>query len=214
MDLHDDRALVEQWLETWLHVRDIKRSELDGWPVVHVGSATRETEIVCVDPGVDEFSALSRHVAGDPRAMLTVVARDVGPYLVARRHDGVRVDRDDEALMTTTFSHIDVPPLDDGFVVRWDISGHRFAYVVEAGDRVAAEGTVGVLGDVATFDNVETTPDFQRLGLGRHVMATLTAQAMSRGATTGVLAASAPGRQLYTSLGWHVRLEMLSLMGA
>jgi GNAT superfamily N-acetyltransferase len=210
----DDGTLVEQWVATWLHVRGITAGRVDGWPLVHVGSATRETELVCVDPGVAEFAALARHVAGDPRAMLTVAAHDVGPYLVARRPPGVRVDRDDEVLMSTVFTPLPVDGLDDGLTFRWDVEPHRLTYTVESGDRVAASGTVGVLGSVATFDAVETTPQFQRRGLGRHVMATLTEQAMGRGATTGVLAASAQGRQLYATLGWDVRLELLSLMGA
>jgi GNAT superfamily N-acetyltransferase len=213
MDVHDDRDLVDRWIATWVHVRGITVSEVDGWPLVQVSSVTRETELVCLDPGVDEFTALTRHVAGDPRAMLTVAARDVGPYLTIRRPAGVRVDRDDEALMTTTFTELPVPRLDDELTFRWDVEDHRITYTVESGDRVAASGTVGVLGAVATFDAVETTPAFQRRGLGRHVMTTLTSQAMGRGATHGVLAASAPGRQLYIALGWDVRLEMLSLMG-
>jgi GNAT superfamily N-acetyltransferase len=210
----DDHELVDRWLATWLHVRDISADEVDGWPLVHVGSPTRETELVCVDPGVDAFTALTRHVAGDPRAMLTVVAPDVGPYLAARLPDGVRVDRDDETLMTTTFVGAPVPLLDHGFTPAWDVDEHRVTYTVEAGGRVAAAGTLGVLGTVATFDAVETTPLFQRRGLGRHVMATLGTYAMAHGATHGVLAASAPGRALYTTLGWDVRLELLSLMGA
>lgn len=210
----DDRKLTDQWIATWLHVRGITSGEIDGWPLVHVGTASRETELVCVDPGVEEFTALMRHVTGDPRAMLTVVARDVGPYLVARRPPGVRVDRDDETLMSAALTENPIPPLDVEFTFRWDVDDHRLTYTVESGDRIAAGGTVGVLGAVATFDAVETTPAFQRRGLGRHVMATLTGQAVGRGATTGVLAASAPGQQLYTSLGWDVRLEMLSLMGS
>ncbi|MET0930017.1 MAG: GNAT family N-acetyltransferase [Aeromicrobium sp.] len=209
----NDRELVDQWLATWRHVRGITSELVDGWPLVHVGTATRETELVCIDPGVEEFTSLMRHVAGDPRAMLTVVAHDVGPYLVTRRPADVRVDRDDETLMSTTFAEVPIPRLDAEFTFRWDVEDHRLVYTVESGDRIAAGGTVGVLGDVATFDAVETTPAFQRRGLGRHVMATLTVQAMGRGATSGVLAASAPGRQLYLSLGWDVRLEMLSLMG-
>ena len=209
-----DHELVDQWISTWLHVRGISAETIDGWPLVHVGSVTRETELVCVDPGVEAFTALMEHVRDDPRAMLTVAAPDVGAYLVAPRPDGVRVDRDDETLMSTVFTELPIPPLDDEFTFRWDIEDHRLTYTVESGDRVAARGTAGVLGAVATFDAVETTPAFQRRGLGRHVMATLTEQAMGRGATTGVLAASAPGRGLYTSLGWQTKLELLSLMGA
>lgn len=214
MDLQDDRELIRQWITTWMSIRDISADEVDGWPLVRVASPTRETELVCVDPGVDELVALTRHIAGDPRAMLTVVASDVGPYLLAPLPDGVRVDRDDETLMSAILVDAEIPRLEDEFTFRWAVDGSRTTYTVESGDRVAAEGAVGVLGAAATFDAVETTPAFQRRGLGRHVMAALTAQAMGRGATHGVLAASAEGRQLYTSLGWQPRLEMLSLMGA
>jgi GNAT superfamily N-acetyltransferase len=145
--------------------------------------------------------------------MLTVVAHDVGPYLVARRPAGVRVDRDDETLMSAQLSDAPLPPLPPDLTFRWDIQGGRTTYTIESADSIAAVGAVGVVDDVATFDAVETMPAFQRRGLGRHVMGALTRQAVGRGATRGVLAASAQGRQLYTSLGWDTRLEMLSLMG-
>lgn len=209
----DAPAQVTQWIQTWTHVRGLEVTTRDGWPLVMVRSRTRETELICVDPGGDAFLDLTRHVAGDPGAMLTVLARDVGPYLTAPLTPGVRVDRDDESLMTTQLAQVPIPPLDDEFTFRWDVDGQVLGYTVESGDRVAAEGTVGVLGTVMTCDGVETTPAFQRRGLGRHVMATLTSQAMGRGATHGVLAASAQGRALYSSLGWEPALEMLSLMG-
>jgi GNAT superfamily N-acetyltransferase len=106
-----------------------------------------------------------------------------------------------------------VPPLADDLTFRWEIDDHRTTYTLESGDALAAVGTVGQVGEVATFDRIETMPAFQRRGLGRHVMAALTAQAVGRGATHGVLAASADGRQLYSSIGWQARLEMLSVMG-
>lgn len=209
-----DHDLIDRWIATWASIRDIDVLELDGWPFVQVGGPTRETELVCIDPGVDDFVSLMRHVEGDARAMLTVVAPDVGPYLVAPRQAGVRIDRDDEMLMCTELRDVPISPLDAELTFRWDIEPHCLTYTVEAGASVAAIGTVGVLGTFATFDRVETMPAFQRRGLGRHVMATLTSQAMGRGATHGVLAASAQGRQLYLTLGWEAPLEMLSLMGA
>ena len=213
MVLDTSEQLVEQWVAAWVHVRDLTVTRCDGWPLVRVAAPSRETEIVCVDPGVERWQALTRHVAGDPRAMLTVMAPDVGAYLTARRRDGVRVDRDDEALMTTHLADAPVPALPDGLTFRWDVDDHATTYTLESGDAVAAVGTVGVLGDVATFDRIETMPAFQRRGLGRHVMAALTTQAHGRGARQGVLAASAQGRALYTTLGWRTRLEMLSVMG-
>jgi GNAT superfamily N-acetyltransferase len=212
MVLQTSQQLVDRWLATWLHIRHISASTADGWPLVHVGSTTRETELVCLDPGLESWPALLRQVAGDPRAMLTVAADDVGPYLRAPRPAGTRIDRDDETLMSAEL--VDHPArLPDDLTFRWDVADHRATYTLESGDTVAASGTVGVLDGIATFDSVETMPAFQRRGLGRHVMAELTAQAMGLGATHGVLAASAQGRRLYSSLGWDARLEMLSVMG-
>lgn len=214
MVLDTSQQLVDQWLATWVHIRGISTSTTGGWPLVHVGSTTRETELVCLDPGIDAWPDLLQRVAGDPRAMLTVVSRDVGPYLTAPRPAGTRIDRDDETLMSAVLVDRAIPALPVDLTFRWDVAEHRATYTLESGDSVAAVGTIGVLGQVATLDGVETMPAFQRRGLGRHVMATLTTQAMGRGATHGVLAASAQGRQLYSSLGWDARLEMLSVMGA
>jgi GNAT superfamily N-acetyltransferase len=72
---------------------------------------------------------------------------------------------------------------------------------------------VGVLGSDAVFDRVETSPAHRRRGLGHHVMGALTGWAVDQGATEGLLAASADGAGLYTSLGWDASLAMWSLMG-
>lgn len=207
------KQVFDDWVNTWTHVRALARSTIGGWPLIPVASATRESEIVCLDPGTEQFRALTRHIANDPRAMLTVVAADITKYRLLALVPGTRIDRDDETLMTTDFHNVAIPPLDEEFTFRWDLEDHRMTYTVESGQRVAAAGTVGVMGEIATFDAVETTPAFQRRGLGRHVMTTLTQQAMGRGARRGVLAASDQGRQLYLALGWTTSMEMLSLMG-
>jgi GNAT superfamily N-acetyltransferase len=214
MSLDPAPALIERWIATWMYARGLQSTTVDGWPLIKVGSRTRETELVCIDPGTEEFVELLPHVDGDARAMLTVIADDVGPYAGLALPPGVRVDRDDETLMATTFVPLEAPPLEPEFTTRWDIEDHRARYAVESGDRVAAEGTMGILGADATFDAVETTTAFKRRGLGRHVMAALTAYALESGARRGVLAASAQGRLLYESLGWEPAYEMLSLMGA
>lgn len=209
-----DAALVQAWIQVWSHARSVPVHDIDGWPQVHLASVTRETEVICLDPGVEACPALFHRIAGDPRSMLTIIGRDLGAYRELDLPSSVRLDRHDESLMTAQFALAAVPPLEHEFTFRWDVEDNRLTYVVEAGDRVAAQGTVGVLGDIATFDAVETTPAFQRRGLGRHVMITLTEQAMGRGARQGILAASDEGRQLYTSLGWTRELEMLSYLGA
>jgi GNAT superfamily N-acetyltransferase len=213
MVLDDTQQLTDQWLATWTRIRGITATQLDGCPLVHVASASRETELVCVDPGVDRFVDLLRHVQHDPRAMLTVAAPDVRPYRAASLPAGVRLDRDDETLMSTRLAVHAASMVEQTLTPRWDVEEHRATYTLESGRSVAASGTVGVLDRVATFDSIETLPAFRRRGLGRHVMAALTTYATDLGATHGVLAASGPGRGLYTSLGWEPRLQMLSLMG-
>lgn len=214
MTVSTEHELIDRWIITWAHARGLETTDVDGWPLVHVRSRTRETELICIDPGPEAFASLLAHIDGDERAMLTVIADDASPYTELALPSGVRVDRDDETLMSTTFTRIESAPLEPRFTARWDVADHRARYVVEVGDRVASEGTIGILGPDATFDAVETTRTFQRRGLGRHVMATLTAYALERGAARGVLAASAQGRLLYESLGWDPAFEMLSLMGA
>jgi GNAT superfamily N-acetyltransferase len=201
-----------RWVRTWAHVRGLEVDQVDGWPLVHVLGPSRDTEIVCVDPGRAAFERLAEHVADDPRAMLTVFGRDLATYRASPLPPGLRVDRDDELFMTSTLvsSPAAVP---DGFVARWLVDGPRAVYSLDDGERLAAEGTVGVLQTDAVFDAVETSPGHRRLGLGRHVMSALTAWAVEQGATTGLLAASADGARLYTSLGWDATLDMWSLMG-
>ena len=207
-----DRDLVMRWVRAWAHLRTLRVEQVDGWPLVHVRAPTRDTEIVCVDPGRPAFQALAASVADDPRAMLTVFGRNLDPYQQSSLPSGLRVDRDDEMFMTSTLVPSPVP-LPHGFTPRWIVDGSRATYCVDQAGRLAAEGTVGVLGADAVFDVVETSPDHRRQGLGRHVMSTLTTWACGHEATTGLLAASADGVRLYTALGWDATLAMWSLMG-
>ena len=207
-----DRELVMRWVRAWAHARGLRVEHVDGWPLVHVGEPSRDTEIVCVDPGRAEFEQLARHTAHDRREMLTVFGRDLSAYHAPPLPSGLRVDRDDEVFMTTTLAPSPSPP-PDGFAARWDIDDTGATYSLDDGARIAAEGKVGVLGSDAVFDQVETSPAHRRRGLGHHVMGALTAWAVDQGATDGLLAASMDGAGLYTSLGWEPSLAMWSLMG-
>jgi GNAT superfamily N-acetyltransferase len=206
--------LGARWLKAWTYARGLDVRDVNGWPLVHVGSATRETELVCLEPGAEVFAALMSRVAGDPRAMLTVISRDIEPYTSLALPAGVRVDRDDETLMVGTIAAAPPPAINPAYSTRWEEIGHQSKYVVEHDERVAAEGYVGVLGADAVYDAVETTASYQRQGLGRHVMAALANRAAERGASSGILAATASGRLLYESLGWRPAMAMWSLMGA
>lgn len=208
-----DRDLVMRWVRAWAHVRGLRVEQVDGWPLVHVRGPSRDTEIVCVDPGRATFEQLARHTAHDPRGMLTVFGRDLAEYHAPPLPPGLRVERDDEVFMTTTLAPSQ-PQLPEGFAARWDVDGPRATYSLDDGARIAAEGIAGVLGTDAVFLHVETSPGHLRRGLGRHVMSALTTWALDQGATTGLLVASADGAGLYRSLGWDEVLSLWSLMGA
>ncbi len=189
---------------------------VEGWPIAHVRSASRAWEIVCAEPDQEAWGTLLDDIVGDRTAMLTLVAADPAPYLAQVRAP-VRVDRDDESLMTRDLRNsqgmreIDLRTL--GIERLPEPDGRLVLRLVTDGS-VAAEGHVGVLGDDAVFDRVETTPRFRRRGLARWVMAELTAFAVEQGATTGLLCASAEGAALYGALGWEHVAPVRSLMGA
>lgn len=206
--------LTDRWIATWTAMRQLRSTELAGWPLVHVGSVTRRTELICVDPGVEAFRSLLPHVAGDSEAMLTVVGHDLSAHRAMALPRDVRVDRDDETLMTTAVTAVPVPELPADLVATWEIAPGLVHYRVEDGARVVSEAAMGLHDQWVTFDSVETARSHQRRGLGRHVMLALLARAHAHGARHGVLAASADGRGLYEALGWSVQRELLSLMGA
>ncbi|WP_399086979.1 GNAT family N-acetyltransferase [Streptomyces sp. BBFR2] len=87
-----------------------------------------------------------------------------------------------------------------------------------AADRPAASGRTALTGGTggaplsAVHDLIGTEPEHRRRGLGRLVMAALTAHAVRRGAFEAVLVAGPPGRNLYTALGWHLRSPVTAVV--
>lgn len=204
-------ALTDRWVRAWATSRRLPLEHLDGRPVVHVGGASRTTEVLCVEPDQDEIARWARFVAGDPAVMVTLLSRV--PYDVAPAPSGLRLDRDDETLMSASLAAVRVPDPPAPLVLQWDVDGVRHTCRVLDGATVAAEGAVGVLGRDAVLDEVETSPRHRRRGLGRLVVAALVRRAHDLGATTGLLAATVDGRHLYSRLGWRSELSMLSYLG-
>lgn len=68
---------------------------------------------------------------------------------------------------------------------------------------VAASGYAAETDDAFIYDRIVTAPDHQRRGLGRAMMAAL-GQQKQNPATPELLVATAPGRALYTTIGWQV----------
>jgi len=76
--------------------------------------------------------------------------------------------------------------------------------VLAPSGELAAIGRVVCVGEFAIYDRIETDAAHRRLGLARTVMKKLESIARDRGATRGVLVATAEGRGLYASLGWEL----------
>jgi GNAT superfamily N-acetyltransferase len=197
-DLH---LLVDRWLE--------------GWAVSRGATLTRRTEMVDVDLGPDSRSRRRELVMVEPpasvlHAALTEVAMtdDLWATVFGEHprvgHPGAPVQDDDEALMTAAL------PRDAGAPngVELEVDGLRaFARISVDGEH-AAEGQVGLAGEHAVFDRIRTHDGFERRGLGSRVVQALTAWSVERGATAGVLVASAQGQLLYARLGWTRRAPL------
>lgn len=207
--------LTRRWFAAWTHTKGLKTGHVAGWPLAYVGSASRTTEIVCAEPDRDTWGTLLQQVVGDPTAMLTVMSAEPGAY-VAGLPSGVRIDRDDETLMRLILTTGRMPTRATDvseFDIDRDEDDCRVVLRLVGDGRIAAEGTAGILGQDAVFDAVETTPAFRGRGLAGWVMAELGRAVSERGATEGLLVATAAGAGLYRSLGWAGVTPMRSLTG-
>jgi GNAT superfamily N-acetyltransferase len=89
----------------------------------------------------------------------------------------------------------------------FDVNSDRSVPIVRV---VTTDGETVSIGRVATvdgfaiFDRIETAAAHRRRGLASAVMGRLTQIAGTRGATRGVLVATAEGKSLYKSLGWQL----------
>jgi ribosomal protein S18 acetylase RimI-like enzyme len=89
----------------------------------------------------------------------------------------------------------------------------EYVRVVHRSGAVAARGMAAVVAEDVVMHDIHTDPDHRRRGLGSVVMATLSRRAIERGATTGLLMATADGVRLYRRLGWLLRATMVTGSG-
>lgn len=202
--------LAMRWLKGWSATTGHPWADEDGVVRIEALMASRRFEYLLVEPNDEEFAYIGALIGGDSRDVVTVFTNKPEYYLVP--HPGLVVDRNDEALMTFPLVR-SVAIIPDGFEVQWDDQGDRVNLRVIRGNELAAIGNLAVVGRDTIFDRIETMPRFQRRGLGRFVMHTLSAWAIDRGAELGILAASADGQALYQTLGWQPECTMLMFRG-
>jgi ribosomal protein S18 acetylase RimI-like enzyme len=197
--------LARQWVLGWAVSRGTAQpvEQAEGFRI-DVGLPHHVARYVLLD--ADE--AAVRTVAGSVTVPNTWLKAFVAPELVASWLPPGWTTGPPTFLMATELrpSEVRAP---DGYVLTTESSaGVTFVRVLAADGSVAARGQIAVTGESAVVDQVETDPAHQRRGLGSLVMRTLANDAVTRGASTGVLGASAEGRALYEALGWRVHAPL------
>lgn len=199
-------ATVRAWVEGWVISRSAPKPVREPWGLrVDVGLPGHVARHILAAPTPE----ILRHLTGTltiPGTWLKLCApvEAVAPYLPPRW-----AVQDLEYMMTTPLTR--EPPRRGNFgapagytVAVTTRAGVTAVRLLTTGGEVAARGQFAVAARTAVVDKVETAAGHRRRGLGTVVMKTIAATAALRGAHTGVLVATAQGRALYGTLGWHV----------
>ncbi|MEV6976871.1 GNAT family N-acetyltransferase [Kitasatospora sp. NPDC093806] len=200
--------LVRAWIDGWIVSRGAgdPMDEPWGW-TIDVGQENQVARHVLPEPTEAEVRKLVAATTA-PGTWLKLFADDdtVRPWL----GPGWRYDLPGY-LMTVPLA-AERPEVPDGYTLTsWRRGGVVRVLVRTAEGHFAARGQLAVTGATAVADQIATSPEHRRRGLGGLVMRTLQDIAYRDGATTGILVGTPDGRALYTALGWTVRAEMASL---
>jgi len=107
-------------------------------------------------------------------------------------------------MMTVALTPSPSPSLPPGYALTVDEGRAIVATVCDPTGFPVASGKIALADGYATFDQIGTDESHRRLGLGRAVMAALSAEALARGIRQAVLVATPVGRSLYEAGGWQL----------
>ncbi|MFD6139392.1 GNAT family N-acetyltransferase [Promicromonospora sp. NPDC060271] len=206
--------LARQWVLGWAVSRGTEPpvEQAEGLRI-DVGLPHHVARYVLLDADEAAVEAAVRKIAGSVTVPNTWLKAFVAPELVASWLPPGWTSGPPTFLMATGLPAMELRPSQvrapDGYALTTETTaGVTFVRVLAADGAVAARGQIAVTGESAVVDQVETDPAHQRRGLGSLVMRTLANDAVARGASTGVLGASAEGRALYEALGWQVHAPL------
>ena len=221
-------SLTDELATAWLTGRArIRNYHLTTQGNIHAALRTPESaeagedlwEYVVTNTSDDVLKAVTDEIIKHPSRQL-IVAADLPQTATpsgttAKRYaekTGLRPIGVDELVMVTDMEQQDVeePIVPEQFtaeVVRndgWYLVAFKTTDESEAGaGKLAARGRVAVVdGTYAVFDQIWTSPDFRRQGLGSLTMRYLSSLALEQDVETGLLIAGLEGQALYTYLGW------------
>ena len=214
-DTGDIQELLDAWFSGWAAIRSYRTSFDTGHPAALRLDRSGDWEYFMWDPEPAEFAALAAVVAESPKRALTVLGPDLHRYVHQAHLAGLGMISASEQMMIVpmeTQDHQDAYLGDPDLVLKTTrLDGRRsasactakFSVAIHAGDTVVASGKVGVYGEYAVFDQIETHPEHRRKGYGRMIMQTLAARALDYPVRTGLLLASTDGQRLYFKMGWR-----------
>lgn len=221
-------SLTDELATAWLTGRArIRNYHLTTQGNVHAALRTPESaqagedlwEYVVTNATDDVLQVVAGEILKHPSRQLIVAAdlpkKSRSGGSVARTFadkTGLRPIGVDEVVMVTDMSEQDVeepivPEQYTAEVVRndgWYLVAFRTTDAAESGaDKLAARGRVAVVdGTYAVFDQIWTSPDFRRQGLGSLMMRYLSSLALEHAVEQGLLIAGVEGQALYSYLGW------------
>lgn len=202
---------VRRWLAAWTVARGLAPAvAVPGGFRVTLGLPGRHHEFMAPDP--DGLPALTAALKAAEPSWLTVFTTDPAGVEVALKAEGLEFFTEPETFMRATLHDRPKRLPANGYGVATTTDGALVRATVTAPDgTVAASGLMAVAGTDAVAHAIHTDEAHRRRGLGGAVMTALGEAATARGATTGLLIASAAGAGLYRSLGWESVATVVSV---
>lgn len=203
------------WFTGWSALRGYQRRSGPDYDAALRLDSTGDWEYFTCAPEPQAFATVAAEVTSSAQRALCVIGPHVHNYVQWAHQSGMGMVSTSEHLMDCdmeTQDHQD-PFLGDpelSLVVKM-IGGKRssspcqarFSVAIVKEQTVLASGSVGIYGEYAIFDGLQTHATHRRSGLGMLMMKTMTAKALDYPVTTGLLLASTEGRRLYSKLGWR-----------
>ncbi|WP_433384047.1 GNAT family N-acetyltransferase [Actinoplanes sp. CA-142083] len=204
------RELIARWQRGWSVARGLPAAE-------DVGGGLR---VRCLQPGRDvEYVAFdARNIDGladrvhreQEITWLTVPTTDPEATAALLQAKGLILLKRAEQLMTIDLRQHPESKLTGPYSLETSVDrGAITATVRHESGEMAAKGTMGLSGEDAVADRIETAAAHRRRGLASVVMGELARAAAGHGARHGILIASEDGQRLYTALGWHTEAVVL-----
>jgi len=199
--LRADPDIVAAWVAGWALSRGVAAPvPAYGGFRVDVGQPDQKARYVFAEAS-DRVAEASRAIA-EPHIFIKVCAP---PEVVAPLLTSGWAIKPLSFMMTTEALYEADVQLPDGYRRKWEpLPGGYVATLLSEDGEIAASGRVFLVGSTAVFDQIVTSPNHRRRGLGRVVMNALGNLALQGGATMGSLVATPDGRALYSNLGWRL----------